>query len=74
MLADPVNEKKWKFNLVDMLKRAKENKGQLFTGKIFYVTDSVQQNKLLGSVVSAHGGQVNWFPTSTKSWRTMVRD
>ena len=74
MLADPVNEKKWKFNLVDALKRAKENKGQLFAGKIFYVTDSVQQNKLLGNVVLAHGRQVNWFPTSTKSWCTMVCD
>ncbi|KAH9985135.1 hypothetical protein BJV77DRAFT_1086541 [Russula vinacea] len=72
-LADPVNEKKWKFNLVDALKRAKENKGQLFAGKIFYVTDGVQQNKLLGNVVSAHGGQVNWFPTSTKSRRTTLR-
>ena len=34
-------------------------KGQLFTGKIFYVTDGVQQNKLLGNVISAHGRQVN---------------
>ena len=60
VLADPVNEKKWKFNLADALKRAKENKGQLFAGKIFYVTNKVPlDKKLLKNVISAHGVQVS---------------
>jgi hypothetical protein len=70
VLADPVNEKKWKFNLVDALKRAKANEGQLFAGKTFYVTNRVPlDKKLLKNVVSAHGGQVSWFPSSRKTYR-----
>ena len=60
MLADPVNEKKWKFNLIDALRRAKANKGQLFASKTFYVTNRVPlDKKLLKNVVLAHGGQVS---------------
>ena len=71
MLADPVNEKKWKFNLVDALTRAKENKGQLFAGKIFYVTNKVPlDKKLLKNVISAHGGQVSWSQSSLKTCRS----
>jgi len=67
VLADPVNEKKWKFTLVDALTRAKENKGQLFAGKIFYVTNKVPlDKKLLKNVISAHGGQVSWSQRSRK--------
>ncbi|KAH9952632.1 hypothetical protein BC827DRAFT_1274339 [Russula dissimulans] len=58
-LSDPINEKKWKFKLTDALKRAKANKGQLFAGKVFYVTNKVPlDKKLLKNVVSAHGGQL----------------
>ncbi|KAI9461073.1 hypothetical protein F5148DRAFT_1215805 [Russula earlei] len=58
-LADPVNEKKWEFKLADALKRAKANRGQLFAGKVFYVTNKVPlDKKLLKNVVSAHGGQL----------------
>jgi hypothetical protein len=74
VLADPVNEKKWRFNLVDALKRAKENKGQLFTGKIFYVTNKVPlDKKLLKNVVSANGGQVSWSQSSRKPRRSHNR-
>jgi mediator of DNA damage checkpoint protein 1 len=67
MLADPVHEKKWKFNLIDALNRAKQNKGQLFARKTFYVTNKVPlDKKLLKNVVSAHGGQVSWSPSSRK--------
>jgi Regulator of Ty1 transposition protein 107 BRCT domain len=60
VLADPVNEKKWSFKLSDALKRAKANKGQLFAGKVFYVTNKVPlDKKLLKNVISAHGGQVS---------------
>ena len=60
MLVDPVKEKQWQFILADALKRAKENKGQLFAGKIFYVTNKVPlDKKLLKNIVSAHGGQVS---------------
>ncbi|KAI0246563.1 hypothetical protein BJV78DRAFT_1253485 [Lactifluus subvellereus] len=59
VLSDPVNEKKWNFKLADALKRAKANKGQLFAGKIFYVTNKVPlDKKLLKNVISAHGGQI----------------
>ncbi|KAH9022013.1 hypothetical protein EDB85DRAFT_1997400 [Lactarius pseudohatsudake] len=50
---------KWKFELVDALKRAKANRGQLFTGKVFYVTNNVPlDKKLLKNVILAHGGQI----------------
>ena len=74
MLVDPVNEKKWKFNLVDALKRAKENKGQLLAGKIFYVTNKVPlDKKLLKNVISAHGGQVSWFQSHARPIAPIVR-
>ncbi|KAI9437338.1 hypothetical protein H4582DRAFT_2077772 [Lactarius indigo] len=59
VLADRISETKWKFELVDSLKRAKANKGQLFAGKIFYVTNNVPlDKKLLKNVILAHGGQI----------------
>jgi len=71
VLADPVNEKKWSFNLVDALKRAKGNQGQLFAGKLFYVTNKVPlDKKLLKKVVSANGGQVSWSRSSSKPCRS----
>ncbi len=58
-LADPSSEKKWKFELVDALKRARANRGRLFAGKVFYVTNKVPlDKKLLKNVILAHGGQV----------------
>jgi hypothetical protein len=66
VLADPVNEKKWNFKLADALKRARENKGQLFAGKVFYVTNRVPlDKKLLKNVISAHGGQVSSHHSAT---------
>ena len=60
VLADPANEKKWQFKLADALKRAKANKGHLFAGKVFYVTNKVPlDKKLLKNIVLAHGGQVS---------------
>ncbi|KAI0278529.1 hypothetical protein BC826DRAFT_649275 [Russula brevipes] len=57
-LADPANEKKWRFKLAGALKRAKAKKGQLFAGKVFYVTNKVPlDKKLLKNIVLAHGGQ-----------------
>jgi hypothetical protein len=71
VLTDRVNEEKWKFNLVDALKRAKGNKGQLFAGKIFYMTNKVPlDKKLLKNVISAHGGQVSWSQSSRKPCRS----
>lgn len=59
VLADPISETKWKFELVDALKRAKANRGQLFAGKVFYVTNKVPlDKKLLKNVILAHGGQI----------------
>ncbi|KAI0292334.1 hypothetical protein B0F90DRAFT_1770582 [Multifurca ochricompacta] len=59
VLVDPASENKWKFKLTDALKRAKANKGQLFAGKVFYVTNKVPlDKKLLKNVVLAHGGQI----------------
>jgi hypothetical protein len=66
-LADPVNEKKWNFKLADALKRAKANKGLLFAGKVFYVTNKVPlDKKLLKNVISAHGGQVSSHHSAAK--------
>lgn len=62
LLSDPANEKKWKFKLVDAVKRAKQNKGQIFKGIGFYVTTRVLQGlekNLLRNVVEAHGGWVS---------------
>lgn len=60
VLTDPVSEVKWKFELADALKRAKANRGQLFAGKAFYVTNNVPlDKKLLKNVILAHGGQVS---------------
>ncbi|KAH9167946.1 hypothetical protein EDB89DRAFT_1994943 [Lactarius sanguifluus] len=59
VLADRISEMKWKFELVDALKRAKANRGQLFAGKVFYVTNNVPlDKKLLKNVILAHGGQI----------------
>jgi hypothetical protein len=71
VLADPVSEMKWKFQLVDSLKRAKANRGQLFAGKVFYVTNNVPlDKKLLKNVILAHGGQVSRRGSSAQKWRT----
>lgn len=71
MLTDPVSETKWKFKLVDALKRAKANKGQLFTSKVFYVTNNVPlDKKLLKNVILAHGGQVSRRGTYVRQWLT----
>lgn len=59
VLADRISEMKWKFELVDALKRAKANRGQLFAGNVFYVTNNVPlDKKLLKNVILAHGGQI----------------
>jgi hypothetical protein len=76
-LVDPVNEKKWGFKLTDALKRAKANKGQLFVGITFYVTNKVPvDKKLLKNVVSAHGGQVSGVsvPLTFKSALNFIDD
>lgn len=71
MLADSISEMKWNFELVDALKRAKTNRGQLFAGKVFYVTNNVPlDKKLLKNVILAHGGQVSRRGSSAQKWRT----
>jgi hypothetical protein len=45
--------------LDEALERAKQLRGTLFIGKIFYVTPKTKVDfKLLKSVVTTHGGQV----------------
>lgn len=71
VLTDSVSEMKWKFKLADSLKRAKANKGQLFAGKVFYVTNNVPlDKKLLRNVILAHGGQVSRRGSCAQKWRT----
>jgi len=71
VLADSISETKWKFELVDALKRAKANRGQLFAGKVFYVTNNVPlDKKLLKNVILAHGGQVSRRRSGAQKWRT----
>ena len=66
MLQDTQNEKKYDFVLAEALERAKTNKGKLFAGMTFLVTQRVPIDaKLLKNVVLAGGGQVvsNATPT-----------
>lgn len=74
LLSDPANEKKWKFKLVDAVKRAKQNKGQIFKGLGFYVTTRVLQGmekNLLKNVVEAHGGWVSPLSHASPSPRIL---
>ncbi|KAF9480753.1 hypothetical protein BDN70DRAFT_856332 [Pholiota conissans] len=67
ILKDKAGETKYGIDLVKSLRRAKENKGKLLDGHIFYVTPKVPvDTKLLKSVVNACGGQVT---TQTPSVR-----
>ncbi|KAI0271257.1 hypothetical protein BC834DRAFT_966777 [Gloeopeniophorella convolvens] len=67
VLVDPSNEKKWKFKLADALKRAKANRGQLFAGMTFFVTNKVPvDKKLLKNIVAAHGGQIRQQNPTTR--------
>lgn len=62
VLEDRETEAKYSFKMKKTLERAKKNKGKLLDGKTFYLTQRVDvDNKLMKSVVAAHGGTVR-FP------------
>jgi len=59
-LRDLPGENKYGVDLTQSLRRAKELRGKLLTGQMFYVTPRVPvDTKLLKSVVNACGGQVS---------------
>jgi hypothetical protein len=61
-LHDSTGENKYGVNLMQSLRRAKELDGKLLAGQMFYVTPRVPvDTKLLKNVISACGGQVEFF-------------
>jgi hypothetical protein len=58
-LKDPDNERKYKVNLADSIKRIKTNGGKLLEGHTFYLTEKVGVDiKALQRVIEASGGVV----------------